>query len=71
LIVGGAVLSWVGFDGDAATQSVETMTRLRIADIVIPSVTAGLAILVMWKYDLSEERAREIKAELESRRGTL
>jgi GPH family glycoside/pentoside/hexuronide:cation symporter len=71
LIVGGAVLSWVGFDGDAATQSLETMTKLRIADIVIPSVTAGLAILVMWNYDLSEEKAREIKAELESRRGTL
>ena len=71
LIVGGAVLSWVGFDGDAATQSVETMTRLRIADIVIPSLTAGLAILVMWNYDLSEEKAREIKAELESRRGAL
>ena len=71
LIVGGAVLSWVGFDGNAATQSVETMTKLRIADIVIPSVTAALAIVVMWNYDLSEEKAREIKAELEERRGAL
>ncbi|NNE37247.1 MAG: MFS transporter [Gammaproteobacteria bacterium] len=71
LIVGGAVLSWVGFDGNAATQSAETITQLRIADIVIPSITAGLAILVMWNYDLTEEKAREIKAELESRRGAL
>jgi GPH family glycoside/pentoside/hexuronide:cation symporter len=71
LIVGGAVLSWVGFDGNAATQSAETLTQLRIADILIPSVTAGLAILVMWNYSLSEEKAREIKAELESRRGAL
>jgi Na+/melibiose symporter-like transporter len=30
-----------------------------------------LAILVMWGYDLTEERAREIKAELEARRGQL
>ena len=71
LIIGGAVLSWVGFDGNAATQSAETINLLRIADIVIPSVTAALAILVMWNYDLSEERAREIKAELESKRGAL
>ncbi|MEM7564257.1 MAG: MFS transporter [Pseudomonadota bacterium] len=71
LIVGGAVLSWVGFDGNAATQSAETITKLRIADIVIPSLTAGLAILVMWKYDLTEEKARGIKAELEERRGAL
>ncbi|MEO1726264.1 MAG: MFS transporter, partial [Bacteroidota bacterium] len=71
LIVGGAVLGWVGFDGNAATQSVETMTQLRIADIVIPAVTAALAIVVMWNYDLSEEKARGIKTELEERRGSL
>lgn len=71
LILGGAVLSYVGFDGNAATQTPETLIQLRIADIVIPVVTAGLAIVVMWKYSLSEEKAREIKAELEERRGEL
>jgi GPH family glycoside/pentoside/hexuronide:cation symporter len=49
----------------------ETLTQLRIADIIIPIVTAALAILVMWNYSLSEEKAREIKAELEERRGEL
>ena len=43
----------------------------RLADIVIPSLTAGLAIIVMWKYDLNEERAQQIKAELVRRRGEL
>ena len=71
LVLGGLVLKLVGFDGGAATQAAETMTNLRIADIVIPSVTAGLAILVMLGYDLSEERARKIKAELVERRGEL
>jgi GPH family glycoside/pentoside/hexuronide:cation symporter len=47
------------------------MSKLRIADIIIPAVTAALAIMVMWKYSLTEERAREIKAELEARRGKL
>ncbi|MCB9276083.1 MAG: MFS transporter [Lewinellaceae bacterium] len=71
LVLGGAVLKIVGFDQTLAQQTVETMTNLRIADIVIPAFTAGLAILVMWNYNLTEERAREIKAELESRRGKL
>jgi GPH family glycoside/pentoside/hexuronide:cation symporter len=71
LVLGGLVLKMVGFDQTLAQQTAETMTNLRIADIVIPAFTAGLAILVMWSYSLTEERAREIKAELESRRGKL
>lgn len=71
LFLGGLVLKLVGFDGNAATQTAETMTSLRIADVVIPSLTAGFAILIMWKYSLSEKRAREIKAKLVERRGEL
>lgn len=71
LVMGGLVLKLVGFDQNEAMQTVETLTRLRIADILIPALTAGLAILVMWKYDLTEEKSREIKKILESRRGVL
>lgn len=71
LVLGGLVLKMIGFDGNAATQTVETLTKLRIADIIIPAVTAGLAVWVMWKYSLSEERAKEIKELLEERRGEL
>lgn len=71
LVLGGLVLKTVGFDQTLAQQTAETMTNLRIADIAIPAFTAGLAIWVMWTYSLTEERAREIKAELESRRGKL
>lgn len=71
LVLSGAVLKWVGFDQNAATQSIETMYQLRIADIIIPSLTAALAIAVMWNYDLSEERVKEIKNELVQRRGEL
>jgi GPH family glycoside/pentoside/hexuronide:cation symporter len=71
LVLGGLVLKVIGFDGNAATQTVDTLTKLRIADIVIPIVTATLAIWIMWKYSLSEERAKEITAELEERRGVL
>ncbi|XWN35986.1 MAG: MFS transporter [Balneola sp.] len=71
LFLGGLVLKLVGFISDAPTQTVETMHNLRIADIIIPSLTAALAIWVMYSYSLSEERAREIQKELVSRRGEL
>lgn len=71
LVLGGLVLKLVGFISDAATQSAETMINLRIADIAIPSITAALAMVIMWGYNLNESRAREIKAQLEERRGVL
>lgn len=71
LVLGGLVLKLVGFDQNVSIQSAETMTNLRIADIIIPVATAGLAIWVMWNYSLNEDRAREIKEELVERRGEL
>ena len=71
LVLGGLILKIVGFDPNVSVQTLETMNRLRVADIVIPSLTAALAIFVMWKYSLSEERAREIKDQLVERRGEL
>lgn len=71
LALGGLVLKVVGFDPKAAIQAEDTLHYLRVADIVIPSVTSLMAIWIMWKYDLSEEKAREIKAILVQRRGEL
>lgn len=71
MILGGLVLKMVGFDASLEVQTVETMTNLRIADILIPSVTAALAIWVMWSYDLSEEKAHEIQKELVEKRGEI
>ncbi|MEZ8140510.1 sugar:proton symporter [Enterovibrio norvegicus FF-33] len=71
LILGGLVIKLVGFDPGAASQSAETLIQLRLADIIIPASTAALAIIVMWKYDLSEDKARAIKAKLVELRGEL
>lgn len=70
-VVAGLVLKLVGFESTSMTQSVDVMHNLRLADIIIPAVTAGLAIVVMWNYDLSEEKVKEIKALLLERRGEL
>ena len=71
LVLGGLVLKIVGFDQNLAVQTSDTIIKLRLADIIIPALTAGLAIVVMWNYNLSETKAKEIKAELERRRGEL
>ena len=71
LVLGGLVLKLVGFDQNATIQTAETIINLRLADIFIPAATAALAIWIMWGYDLTEEKAREIKDELVSRRGEL
>lgn len=71
LFLSGLVLQLVGFVSEAETQTASTMHSLRIADIAIPVTTALLAIWIMWKYTLNEDRAREIKRELIKRRGEL
>lgn len=71
LVLAGAVLKFVGFEAGAATQTTEAMTNLRLADIIIPATTAALAILVMLKYDLDEQRVKKIKKELVERRGEI
>lgn len=71
MVLGGLVLKLVGFDPGLALQTADTITNLRLADIIIPSVTAALAIWVMWKYDITEEKANEIRKTLVARRGEL
>jgi GPH family glycoside/pentoside/hexuronide:cation symporter len=71
LVLGGLVLKLIGFEGGAAIQTHETITSLRLADIIIPSLTAGIAIIVMWNYDLDEQKMHEIKKKLLAIRGEL
>ena len=68
IILSGVVLKIVGFDQNITDQATETMTQLRIADIVVPASTAALAFLVMWGYKLDEDRVKEIGNELKKRR---
>jgi GPH family glycoside/pentoside/hexuronide:cation symporter len=67
----GLILSIVGWDQNMPTQTMETLTNLRIADVIVPVVTALLAILTMWNYNVTEEKANEIRRELVKRRGRL
>jgi len=69
LLTSGIVLQAVGFDQSIDQQTTETLTNLRIADIIIPILTAAMAILIVWKYDITETKAHEIREALIARRG--
>jgi GPH family glycoside/pentoside/hexuronide:cation symporter len=74
-LIGGYLLVGSGFvtpEPDATEpviQSASTLLYLRLFDVVIPIVTSGIALVIMWSYEISETRAKEIRAELEARRG--
>jgi GPH family glycoside/pentoside/hexuronide:cation symporter len=67
-IATGVILSLSGLDQSVQVQSEETLLWLRLSYIIIPSVGTLIAILVMRTYDLDEQRANEIRAQLDMRR---
>jgi GPH family glycoside/pentoside/hexuronide:cation symporter len=71
MLTSGIVLHYIGFDESVEVQTIETLTNLRIADIVIPIVTAFIAIFLVWKYDITETKAHEIREALIARRGKV
>lgn len=64
----GAIMSAVGFDADLAVQPEGAITGLRAFYSGLPVVGTLIAIIIMWKYDLTEKRANEIRAALEARK---
>ncbi len=70
-LLSGLIMSYVGFSPDAATQPEGAITGLRMFYSGLPVLGTLLAMWVMRNYDLSEERAGEIKRALVERRGEL
>ena len=68
MLLSGVVLHYIGFNQEVKVQTLETITNLRIADILIPIFSGILAIIVIWKYDINEAKAHEIKEILAKRR---
>lgn len=69
-LIAGFLLNATGFDvalgGD---QSEKTLLLLRIYDVGVPLVTSALAIAAVFTYTITEAKAREIRQEVERRRG--
>ncbi|MGI9341663.1 MAG: MFS transporter [Gammaproteobacteria bacterium] len=70
LAAGGFLLNATGFDvaleGD---QTERTIFLMRFFDAFVPTVASGIAIWTIWTFSITEEKAHEVRAILEERRG--
>ena len=66
-LLSGAIMSLVGFDADAATQTESAITGLRLFYSGVPILGTSIAMIVMRRYDVDEARAADTRAKLEAR----
>ncbi len=68
---GGFLLNATGFDvALGMNQAASTIFLMRLCDAGIPMVASAIAIWAVAKFPITEEKAREVRLELERRRGT-
>ena len=66
-IISGYLLQITGYNADLGLQSESTLFWLRFWEIGLPAVLVIIAILILNRYPLTEERAYEIKGLLKMR----
>jgi len=72
LAAGGYLLNATGFDvALAGNQSAQTITLMRLFDAFLPFVASGVAIWAIATFSITEERAHEVRLQLEARRGKV
>jgi len=64
----GVIMSVVAFKAGAPTQPEGAVTGLRLFFSGVPIFGTLIAMWVMWNYDLTEKKARDIKKELDARK---
>ncbi|MFZ4543171.1 MAG: MFS transporter [Saprospiraceae bacterium] len=64
----GVIMSYVGFKAGAEIQAEGAVTGLRLSFSGVPILGTLIAIWVMWDYDLTEEKARSIKKQLDDKK---
>lgn len=65
----GVIMSFVAFKAGSPTQPEGAVNGLRLFFSGVPIAGTLIAMWVMWDYDLTEKKAKEIKKELDSRKG--
>ncbi len=66
--LGGLMMSLVGFESGAETQTESAMIGMRFFFSGFPILGTLVALYLMRNYDITEERANEIRAELDKRK---
>ncbi|MGC9450418.1 MAG: MFS transporter [Oceanipulchritudo sp.] len=68
--VSGFLLNATGFDvANEGNQPAQTLFLMRLFDVAVPIIASIIAIWVVASYPITEEKARQVRAELETRRG--
>lgn len=69
LLLSGVLLKLTGFqEKSGADQSADTFFWMRVCDVAFPAVFIAASIYLIYRFPLTEERAYQIKAELERRK---
>lgn len=69
---GGLLLVWTGFDVElGSNQTPEAIRLMRLSDAFIPAIASAFAIWAVATYPITEEKAHEIRQQLEARRGAV
>ena len=70
ILMGGILLVATGFDVElGGNQSADAIYKMRLFDAFIPCIASGIAIWAVASYSITEEKAHEIRMQLEERRG--
>lgn len=67
-LLSGAIMTIVGFDPEAASQTEEAITGLRLFYSGLPVLGTLIAMYVMRDYNITEARANEIRLVIEQRK---
>ncbi len=70
-LLSGAIMSFVGFAPDAASQPEGAVTGLRLFFSIVPILGTLIAMWIMRDYDVSEARAHEIRAAINRKKAGM
>jgi GPH family glycoside/pentoside/hexuronide:cation symporter len=69
-LLSGYLLNATGFNvALGAKQTVHALLYMRLFDIGIPIITSIIAIFIIMTFDISEDKAYDVRKQLEERRG--
>lgn len=70
-LIAGVLIELTGFDQKISIQTDQTMLLMRLFEIGLPIVLCVVSLVLIGYYPINEERAYEIKSQLDARRRAL
>ncbi len=71
MLLSGWVLEWTGYDSHLGAQPVEVLTNMRLALAGIPITGLVISIFALSRFPLSPEKMKDVRKQLEAKRGEV